>query len=395
MKKTPAIVLGCHKIGLGIIRALGIAGVPVIGVYYNDMDMGYASRYIIAHYKCPHPDKDDNAFVSFLIDLSSKWAGCVIIPSDDASLIPLAKHKTLLEKYYRVSACNWEVTEKVIKKKHTYAIADKIGVPCPKTSIPGTLEEAISFVKSVGLPCILKPIVGHIYFEKFKRKMLYIQNLNQLRNIYESGEIRDIEMMLQEFIPGDDTCGANYNSFFINEDVQIEVTAEKVRLSPPKIGFPTVIVSKHIPEIIEPGRKIIRGIGFKGFSCIEFKKDIRNGIYKLMEINGRQNLSTPLSVKSGINFPYMTYQYVLNGEIPKSQNSFKEGIYWIDMGKDVVESLRGFKKEKLYFHNLFKPYLKPHVFAVMSMHDPLPVIKRYINICLKLFKTIFSNTEYR
>jgi len=63
-----------------------------------------------------------------------------------------------------------------------------------------------------------------------------------------------------------------------------------------------VIVSQKIPEIIEPGRKLLAALNYEGFSCVEFKKDQRDQVYKLMEINARPNLSGALAVRAGINF---------------------------------------------------------------------------------------------
>ena len=212
----PAIVLGCHKSGLGVIRALGEMKVPIVGVYYNKMDMGYVSKFVIAHHLCPNPDRDEAGFVSFLVDLASKWSGGVVIPSDDTTLIPVSKHKKLLERHFEVAACKWPTTEIFIRKKHTYALAEKIGVPCPRTFIPKTSCQAVDFAKEVGLPCLLKPSVGHSFFNIFREKMVFIENTEQLENAYKKTKEAGIQMMIQEFIPGDDGSGANYNSYFIN-----------------------------------------------------------------------------------------------------------------------------------------------------------------------------------
>lgn len=381
---VPALVLGCHKIGLGIIRALGEKGIPVVGVYYNKMDMGYVSRYVVADYHCPHPDYDELGFIAFLMELAKKWGTSVLVPSDDATLIPVSKHKRALSERYRVAAVDWEITEKFIAKKNTYAIAKEIGVPAPETLIPADLSEALDFVKKVGFPCLLKPSVGHTFYGMFKKKMLFLENSNQLEIAYNETETIDNEMMLQEFIPGDDMSGANYNSFFVDGGPRIEVTAAKVRLSPPRTGFPRVVVSRHIADLLAPGRKMLSAINYDGYSCMEFKKDARNGVYKLMEINGRLNLTTPLSVKAGINFPYLAYTYAITGKLPDEEYSYKEGIYWIDLLNDIKETIKSTVEERTDVAEYIKPYLQPHVFAVLSMYDPLPFIKRMKDIVISL-----------
>ncbi len=393
MKGTlpPAIVLGCHKIGLGIIRALGEAGVPVLGVYYNRMDMGYVSKYVIASYHSPHPE-DEDAFVSFLRDLAGNWRGGVLIPSDDATLVPTSRHKGRLEEDFKVSAVRWDITEKCIDKKRTYALADSIGVPAPKTRVPRGADEAIDFVDEIGFPCLLKPSVGHRFYETFKKKMVFIENVQQLKEAFELSEHCGAEMMIQEYIPGDDTAGANYNSFFVGGVPRVEVTAQKVRLAPPRIGFPRVVVSKYIPEVLDAGRKILSALDYDGFSCTEFKRDARDGVYKLMEVNGRLNLSTPLSVRSGVNFPYLAYRYSLEGTLTETPNRFTEGIYWIDIGKDIAESFRNYGREDISLRGYLEPYLRPHVFTIMSARDPMPFLKRCIDAPMALVRAIAGKT---
>jgi predicted ATP-grasp superfamily ATP-dependent carboligase len=69
------------------------------------------------------------------------------------------------------------------------------------------------------------------------------------------------------------------------------------------------MVTKHIPELIDAGRTILEGIGYNGYSLIEFKRDSRDGVFKLMDVNGRPNGSLRQAVTAGVNFPWIQYQY--------------------------------------------------------------------------------------
>lgn len=139
------------------------------------------------------------------------------------------------------------------------------------------------------------------------------------------------------------------------------------------------------PEIQQPGQAILRALGFEGFSCVEFKRDARDGVYKLMEVNGRQNLSSLLAVRCGINFPYITYQHALGGEIPSElvTRDFLEGMYWIDEEKDLFESFRSYGKERSSWHSYVEPYCQKKVFAVFSATDLLPTGKRLFDGALE------------
>ncbi len=394
-EQIPAIVLGCHKIGLGIIRALGEAGVPVIAVSYSSMDMGYASRYVIRRYRFPHPDREPGHFLSLLEKLGDRWSGSVLIPSDDATLIPVSKQRNTLGERFKVAAEDWAVVETCIVKKNTYALAQRIGVPCPGTYMPASPAEAGEIAERIGFPCLLKPTVGHSFYERYKRKMLFIENKKRLTSAFSYTARQGIEVMLQEYIPGDDASGTNYNAFFVDGRPLIEVTAQKARLSPPRIGFPRVVESRWIPELPPVGRKIMAELGFTGFCCMEFKKDARDGVHRLMEINARLNLSTPLSVKAGVNFPYLLYRFALTGEEPKAVAGFRQGIYWIDLGKDLTESLMSYPREHYSLGQYIRPYANPHVFDILSAHDMGPSLKHVRDIVLKGPRKLLENSRKR
>lgn len=386
----PAIVIGCHKIGLGIIRSLGIKGVPVIALSYNPNDMGQVSKYVKAHFTVVNPMQMENKFVEQLQNISHNFPGAVLFPSDDPSLMAVSKNKTQLETVYRIESPDFSIVDKIICKEKTYKIAEQIGVLAPQTFSPTNFLEAKNYAKALGFPLILKPSVGHLFFSLFKQKMLFINNIEELELAFRKVENYNLTMMMQEYIPGDDTNGINYNSFFINGEPFLEFTAQKVRLTPPKIGFPRVIISKWIHEVINPGRKILKELNYTGFSCIEFKRHCNTGKYILMEVNGRQNLSAPLAVKCGYNFPYITYRYLIDKSLPEITDKFFEGIYWIDGGKDFLDSIRYFKKENYKLSEIIKPYFHKKVFTIANFNDPLPLVYRSLT-AIKIASKFFTN----
>lgn len=372
---TPAIVLSSHTTGLGVIRALGTMGVPVSVVYNSKNDSGYLSKYVKESFFAPHPEKCEDDYVAFLMDRAEKYRGSVLMPADDATLVTVSRNKAALEQWYRVACADWDITERIIDKKYSCALAEELGVPAPKSVTPSSLEEVKAFSSSTDFPCVIKPSIGHRYFEIFDRKMVLVHNPEELLEHYLEAEQYGLEMMIQEYIPGDDTCGVNFNSYRHAGESIIEFTSEKVRLSPPNFGVPRAIVSKEVPDVIQPGRKILESLGYSGYACTEFKRDERDGVYKFMEINGRQNFSVLHALKCGINFPWITYRHLVSGELPKA-GSNQDGVYWIDLTKDVLSSVRYRRQEKYSWSQYLKPYLRPHVFAILDFKDIKPFIKR-------------------
>ena len=44
----------------------------------------------------------------------------------------------------------------------------------------------------------------------------------------------------------------------------------------------------------------------------------------------------------------------------------RDGFYWIDLEKDLLQSLLSFRAERYGIGKLLAPYFQPHVFAIES-----------------------------
>ncbi|MHC5158797.1 MAG: hypothetical protein ACYSN8_02015, partial [Planctomycetota bacterium] len=168
----PAVVLSTHNTGLAVIRALGQNGVPVIAVYYENHDMGYVSKYVKHKVAAPHPEQAQEEFIKLLIGLSTQHGRCVVFPCDDGTLAAVGNNLQALSAHHLVACPDWDVVRAAIDKPYTYQLAESLGIPLPKTAIPKDRQEAEAYSKNAYFPCLVKPRQSHIYFEKFRKKMV-------------------------------------------------------------------------------------------------------------------------------------------------------------------------------------------------------------------------------
>lgn len=371
----PAVVLSAHTSGLAVIRALGLKNIPIIVVSYEEFDMGRVSKYVKEVFETGNPADDEAGILSVLRRIHDKYSKAVLIPCDDATLLFLSKHKEFLSKWFIVSATDLEVTSRFVDKKYTYELCHKIGVPAPVNIVIENLKDAKYYSDKVTYPCLVKPSQGHRYYEFFGRKMRTANNKNEILKYFNEAHELGLQVMFQELIPGE-SSGINYNSIFINNEPVAEFISEKLRYSPDNFGVPCAAKTiELIPEVLESGRKILKAMNFEGFSCTEFKLDLRDNKYKLMEVNGRHNRSALLAVKAGLNFPYLLYQYEVFGILPESSD-YKKNVYWIDESRDAASTLIKTLKLKYPAGAFLKPYLSEHVFAVSDKSDMQPILKR-------------------
>jgi predicted ATP-grasp superfamily ATP-dependent carboligase len=381
-----AFVIGGYTVALGIIRALRMGGIRIINLHYHDNDITLYSKDVFFSAKISHPDRNEPGFVADLIRYSEKFGHGVLFPATDEAIVAISRNRDILDKHYIVTTCEWEAAKKFVEKKYTYSLAARIGVPAPKTIIPHSMEDVLNYASDIRYPCLVKPSQSHLFVAQFGRKMILVKTREQLSDACKKAMDNDLEVMLQEVIPGNDDQVANYNAYFVAGEPVLEFTAQQIRSAPPWWGSPRVVMSKNIPELIEPGRKILKALEFEGYACVEFKKDTRDGFYKLIEVNGRHNLSSLLAVKSGLNFPLIHFKNVAEGTRP-DKKEFEENIYWIDFTKDLIYSLKFWKEEKYSIKDLARPYFRKNIYANFKWGNNKPLIIRWI----KLFNSVFKH----
>src|SRR6266481_3717786 len=100
---TPVIVVHTHVVGTAVIRALGQAGVPVVALHYDENEAGYLSRYVTESIRVPSLKENEATFLKTVMELGERFAGALLIPTDDYSLTTLSMHKQELSSKYVVA----------------------------------------------------------------------------------------------------------------------------------------------------------------------------------------------------------------------------------------------------------------------------------------------------
>ena len=380
---APAIVLGAETASLGVVRALGRHGVPVVVLHYGATDTAHRSRYVTASARICPPHEDEAAFVTGVLAAAERCAGGLLIPTSDEAVVAVSRNLSALAERYVVACTPWEITRTFIEKRLTYELAQRSGIACPRTVAPASRDDVLRYTEDARFPCLVKPSRSYRFVARFHAKMFMAYTREELLARYEEATAAGCEVVLQEFIPGADGAGVNYNSYWWDGEPLVEFTAVKVRGGPPAVGSPRVVESRLVPDALAPGRGILRAMRFSGYACTEFKRDLRDGRLKLMEVNGRHNLSTALAVRCGIDFPWLQYRHRMLGVVPEATR-FEEGVYWIDLLRDVGYSVTRRHSERYPLRDYVRPYLRRHVFAVPAWRDPVPFVWEWLRLLARL-----------
>jgi D-aspartate ligase len=367
----PAVVLQVsYACGLGIVRDLAPHGVPVLGLDTDPRSVGLSSR-LAAAAVCPDPRADEEAFLAFLEDLGRRLPQrAVLFPSHDQFIWPLSRHAERLKPWFIVPFSRWPEMERVYDKRGQLEAAWRAGVDTPRTVFvdgPGDIAQAVS---EVPFPAIVKPVESLAFKDRFRRHVLDVATAGDLETLYP--QVNDCgTLIVQERVPGGDDELYTLGSYLDAQSRPLAVfTGHKIRQHPAGAGSCRLGVSRWVPEMANAGLALLAEIRFHGVSQVEFKRDPRDGRYRLMEINARHWMWHSLAARCGVNLSLAAYRDVIGRPFMSPRQV--DGLKWIVATKDVPLSLLEIARRRQTLTGFARSLRGVRVDGVLSLRDPLP-----------------------
>jgi D-aspartate ligase len=368
------IVIGDHVQALGIIRSLGRRSIPAYLLHDKELCIGRFSRYTKHYIKTPRAS-NESGFIDFMIKLAknNQVRDWILMPTNDAWVYVLSKHKETLEEYYKVPTPCWDIVKFAYDKKLTYSISEKNNIPVPKTIYLEDIDNVHEELKDIRFPVIIKGAIGHKFYRKTGVKVLLAESQDELIRHYTkySSIVDPSETVIQEIIPGNSSTFSFCS--FRNKKLIGYWIGLKIREHPMGFGTGTFAQSVKIPELFELGERYLNAINYYGISEIEFKKDPRDGKYKLIEMNARTWLWHSLSIHCGVDFPYLLYKDMIGVDVTPVM-SFREGIKWIHIYTDLWVAMKEILKRNLKIGDYLRSLEGEKEYGVFSLDDPLPFL---------------------
>lgn len=333
-----AIVVGGLAPGLAVTRSLGRRGVTVLIATHSPDEPAVSSRYTSGVILTPNPAVNPDGFVTALRDALPNGEPAVIIPSEDVAITAVAHNLDRLADRFIVAGPSWPVAEWFIDKRKTALLADEVGVRAPRFSVPTNAEHAAEIGENLRYPALVKPSQGHVFTRQTGRKMIAVNNRQELIDAVHICTQVGVEPLVQEIIPGPPENGANHIVYVSDGQIVAEFTARKIRNWPTDWGSPSALISERIEGLSERTLSLLEAAGYEGMACAEYKFDPRCNDYQLMEVNVRHNLSGSLAPRCGVDFPWIDYASRIGldpGEgVPTGD--FEEGVHWVDGFRDAA-----------------------------------------------------------
>jgi predicted ATP-grasp superfamily ATP-dependent carboligase len=369
-----ALVVGGDHIGLGIARSLGQRGVPVC-IIDDQLSVSSFSRYTKRFVKVKEL-RDERKTIETVLEVGHRFRfrNWVLFPTRDETVVAFSRHRAELAAFFRVPTPGWDTVKWAWNKKNTYELAEKLGIPCPKTFNPGN-EEEIELLRSE-FPLAIKPAVKENFFYATGAKAWRAETTDQLRQIYRKAaqHIAAKEILVQQIIPGDGSRQVSHCAFFRDGKVHSSLVARRARQHPREFGrAATYVESIELPLIEELSQRFLKAIDYYGLVEVEFKHDPRDDEYKLLDVNARPWGFHSLGSVTGVDFSYLLYADQVGDPVPLPCRA-RPGVGWLRMVTDVPTALSDVFNKHVTMSDYLASLQKTRAESVFCRKDPLPSI---------------------
>lgn len=266
-----------------------------------------------------HEDiNDEDVFPRLLVQKAEEIRGKhgvkpVLVPSNDMYVELVARHAEVLREHYLFNSPDEQLRSQIMDKEAFYTLAAEHGLDIPATQIHRVGEPFELEIDR--FPVIIKPSNPNQWWmnqEKIAgQQKIYrlnsIQEVHEVVAAVEASDYRD-SLIIQEFVPGDDTKIWDA-VLYSNSEAQCElVTLGQVALQEHQtnqVGSYTCIISKYDDELMLKLKDFLETVGYTGVANVDMKWDERDGVFKVMEINCRPGRSSYYTAQMG--HPVMQY----------------------------------------------------------------------------------------
>lgn len=319
----------------------------------------------------------------------------VLIPTNDVFIEMITPVAEEVEEVARLSTDLARFGRDFLSKRRFYRLCRDHGVDLPKTSFLAGPDELPVTEAEMRYPAILKPVFVHRFRSVLgARKVVEVANAAELRVAYSELARTDPNFIVQEVIPGGDDqlwCAVCY----LNGDGRSDsvFVARKLRQYPPGFGSASLAESRWNPEVAQLSLTFLRGVGFRGFCATEYKKDPRDGRFKMIEVNARVPLWISLAAASGVDVPYAGYADLVGA----TSNSVEQvnGVRWVFAAKDLSSALHYARKGALGWSEWRASLRGCRVEAVWAADDPGPALRLPFYLASKGARRLWSGLARR
>jgi D-aspartate ligase len=280
-----------HSGGVAAIRTLGRLGVPVYAITEDRLTPAALSRYCTGRFVWRVSGREEPGYLARRLCEVGQRLGrrAVVVPVDDEAAVLVAEYADELSEYFIFPRIESGLPRTLASKQRLFELCRQHDVPAPASACPATGTELAEFASAAAFPVVVKtaepwtrrraPVVSYT---------TVMHTAGELLAAAPSGHGEPPGMIVQEYIPrhqAEDWIVHLYCD--ANSDCLLMFTGVKVRSWPPHNGATACAYALGNPELAQLAERFCKEIGFRGIADLDWRRDLRDGQYKLVDFNPR------------------------------------------------------------------------------------------------------------
>lgn len=251
-------------------------------------------------------------FANILIKVAKKFQNeaekLILIGTSDLYVRLIIENKEALKPYYVFNYIDEDLMNNLQIKSNFYKLCEEHGIDIPTTYFFDCRTED-TFEGEMMYPVIIKPSnvieYGNLSFTG-KAKVYKANSKEEVQKVIDlvkSGGYNN-ELIIQDFIPGDDTAMWDSVVYIDSKGKTQLVSLAQVVLqehTKTAIGNYTALITRYNEELMEKLRGFLEAVGYRGYGNFDIKYDERDGKFKVFEVNIRQGRSSYYITTMGYN----------------------------------------------------------------------------------------------
>jgi len=373
----PVVLLG----ELNIVRALGLAQIPVIIASSERRTPSMASRYCRGVIELP-PIAERDAVVEALVragrGLAARYGRPVpLFYGNDDWLGLVQEHRAVLAPHFALLLNEPALADALLDKSRFQALGESLGLPLPRRIDWDALDAETT-------PVLVKPKVKTAWDRSSVHRQLF--GGEGKARVFASGREARAEALVQqlagqlafqEYVPGGDDAIWSFHGFAApGGDVLEWFVGRKIRTFPALTGDSSYLRLARNEHLVALGRRIAARLRLAGIFKMDFKRSRATGGFYLLEINTRFNLWHYLGAVNGVNLPRVAYDFLVENRLPE-RSVAKTRTRWLSLRYDwpAYRELKalGALGTAQWLWSLAQA---PKVYDLFSWSDPLPLVRR-------------------
>ena len=328
--RTPTVIIGADTNGLGTIRSLGKAGVPVF-VLDDDMRRpGMHSRYarpvVVSAMSGP-------ALVNGLLTLRGRLdQRPMLFMTSDAQVRTVSEYRTQLAEAYHVCLPDHSCVCDLLHKWRFHRVAEMYGFPVPRTIVVRD-ENDIAGLAAIRFPAVVKPGTKELISSKRAPRACRVMSREQAEALCREILPAAPDLIVQEWVEGAESDIYFCLQYRAMDGITVRsFTGRKLRSWPPQTGSTaSCVAAPEVESILEPlTTRFFDTTRFVGMCSMEFKGNRQIGKFLMIEPTiGRTDWQEEVASLHGVNIPLAAYCYELGLPLPTTEKA-RDPVVWLD-----------------------------------------------------------------